>query len=405
MTEGQLKRQVLVSRHDLYAQVWQTPMHKLGEHYGISGNGLAKICRRLAIPYPGRGYWARKAAGQKLKQPRLPDATDGIPLQVTISPSLPPPSPPQLSPDLQDKITAARKLTSRIVVSTRMARPHPIIANWLEEHKRRRQDIWHRQNSPVPHFSEVERRRHRILDTLFKVLEREGFKAKTGERGEVYLEIERERVEFDLKEKFRQVRRPLTEDEKRWGFNRNKPWKQELQPTGALVFLLRTRLDLALRHEWIDEPEVPIEKQLPEIAATLLLAGPILRERRRQREEAERRRQIQERRRYEEGQRIQQDRNRWRHFVNLALRWREAETARQFLAALESRLEGCDATFDDRSGSQWVEWAREHVAKYDPLFMGAAPVLEDVAGIDSWPIEIDPHHRQFNIHGYRRDEF
>jgi hypothetical protein len=44
--------------------------------YGISGNGLAKICDRLNVPYPPRGYWARKAAGQKVVQFRLPDPAD-----------------------------------------------------------------------------------------------------------------------------------------------------------------------------------------------------------------------------------------------------------------------------------------------------------------------------------------
>src|SRR5262249_37123100 len=33
---------------------------------------LAKHCRRLAIPVPGRGYWARVDAGQKPYRPKLP---------------------------------------------------------------------------------------------------------------------------------------------------------------------------------------------------------------------------------------------------------------------------------------------------------------------------------------------
>jgi hypothetical protein len=45
-------------------------MMQLASEYGISGNGLAKICRKLAVPYPGRGYWARKAAGQKVSRSR-----------------------------------------------------------------------------------------------------------------------------------------------------------------------------------------------------------------------------------------------------------------------------------------------------------------------------------------------
>jgi hypothetical protein len=79
MSDEQPKQPVTISRDDLYAQVWEKPMMQLASQYGISGNGLAKICRKLAVPYPGRGYWARKAAGQKVSQVRLPDKAAGVP--------------------------------------------------------------------------------------------------------------------------------------------------------------------------------------------------------------------------------------------------------------------------------------------------------------------------------------
>lgn len=33
-------------------------MSRLAEEFGISGNGLAKICDRLDVTYLPRGYWA-----------------------------------------------------------------------------------------------------------------------------------------------------------------------------------------------------------------------------------------------------------------------------------------------------------------------------------------------------------
>lgn len=36
-----------MTREELYASVWTTPMSRLAEDYGISGNGLAKICDQL----------------------------------------------------------------------------------------------------------------------------------------------------------------------------------------------------------------------------------------------------------------------------------------------------------------------------------------------------------------------
>ena len=257
MTDNQLKQPTIVSRQDLYDQVWVTPMMQLAEQYGISGNGLAKICRLLVIRLLGRGYWARKQAGQKVSQVPLRDAPARVALQVRIAPSLPPAPPPRLSTELEEKFAAARELTSCLKVSEKLLRPHPVIAAWLEERKRRREearrDTW-RSISDVPDFLAVDRRRHRFLDALFKALERSNFKAKTGERSEVYLEVERERIEFELKEKYRQVRRPLTDDEKKWHHNPDRPWRQELQPTGTLALTIKTHLDPALTHAGSTRP-------------------------------------------------------------------------------------------------------------------------------------------------------
>ena len=49
-------------RDSLYEEVWTTPLLKLAKTYGISDVGLKKICRKLSIPTPGLGYWAKKEA-------------------------------------------------------------------------------------------------------------------------------------------------------------------------------------------------------------------------------------------------------------------------------------------------------------------------------------------------------
>lgn len=40
----------VLTREELYSAVWATPMSRLVEDYGISGNGLAKICDRENVP-------------------------------------------------------------------------------------------------------------------------------------------------------------------------------------------------------------------------------------------------------------------------------------------------------------------------------------------------------------------
>jgi ankyrin repeat protein len=61
------------NREKLYQEVWLQPMAKLARDYGVSDVALAKTCRKLMIPVPGRGYWAKVAAGKRIKsRPPLP---------------------------------------------------------------------------------------------------------------------------------------------------------------------------------------------------------------------------------------------------------------------------------------------------------------------------------------------
>jgi hypothetical protein len=230
----------------------------------------------------------------------------------------------------------------------------------------------------------MERRRHRILNVLFVALEKHGYTAKADERGRTSAEIDREPAAFTLREKHRQVRRPLTDDEKRAGFNPKRPWKQVMQATGLLQLSIETRLHPALAHAWIDTPEQPLEQQLPEIAAVFVAAAPLLQERRRQYEDAARRRD-EEIRHYEEQRRRQLEGNRLRGFLGLAARWREAETARLFLDALAVRAAADgDQTLGDRTLAQWLAWAHERLAGRDPLTAGPIAVFEAIAAVDHW---------------------
>ena len=61
-----------LSREDLYELVWSKPMAELAKDFGLSDVALAKRCRKLGVPVPGRGYWARVAAGQEPHRPKLP---------------------------------------------------------------------------------------------------------------------------------------------------------------------------------------------------------------------------------------------------------------------------------------------------------------------------------------------
>ncbi|MCH1995356.1 hypothetical protein ACOTC8_27960 [Achromobacter xylosoxidans] len=64
------------------------PISKLCQEYGLSDNGLRKLCLRLKVPVPERGYWAKKAVGKARAKPQLPvlaDMPESAEVAVTTS--------------------------------------------------------------------------------------------------------------------------------------------------------------------------------------------------------------------------------------------------------------------------------------------------------------------------------
>ena len=72
------------TREAFYDLVWSEPASKLGARLGISGVGLAKVCRRVNIPAPERGYWARLRAGKAVLKIPLPRRGFGMSGTVVI---------------------------------------------------------------------------------------------------------------------------------------------------------------------------------------------------------------------------------------------------------------------------------------------------------------------------------
>ena len=59
------------SREELFALVWERPATDVARELGISDVALGKLCRRLQVPKPPRGYWARVASGKTPRKPPL----------------------------------------------------------------------------------------------------------------------------------------------------------------------------------------------------------------------------------------------------------------------------------------------------------------------------------------------
>jgi hypothetical protein len=129
-----------LTRQSLFEMVWSEPMTKLAAQFKISDVALKKICLRHEIPVPGRGFWAKVAAGDQLKRPelRLPSRPELEQIRIYGSPR------DQLKPEMREAEQNARTAESaadrKIIVTARLDDLHPVAQATLQGLRRAKPD-------------------------------------------------------------------------------------------------------------------------------------------------------------------------------------------------------------------------------------------------------------------------
>jgi hypothetical protein len=373
-----------ISRLELYELVSKSPLSKVAPGLGISATVLAGICRAHNVPYPGSGYWTRKSLGQTVTLDPLPPEPGEQP--VEIEPSKPrgrrteTPTPDAIA---QVPNSAEPATNAAIVVKERLTKPHPIIASWIADRERRRReaaasrDQWRIRNAPPP-FSEIDHRRHAILDALFLALEGKGAKIAEAEKGLLSVTIDGEKIEFQVREKSRQVRISAQD-------NRSSYLSQELVGTGKLVFAIRTYLRGPHNEEWRETDTKPLESQLPRIVDRLLEGAQILKAWQHELEQ-ERERWRQEAARRAERERLaKQEQKRRERLGELARNWLSAGQIREFLAVIKSKPFANETGIEGKSLTEWMAWAEAAADALDATRDGAEGLFSIIAAVKIEP--------------------
>jgi len=214
---------LVITREQLYAEVWAEPVIKVAERYGVSDVAVSKWCSRMNVPRPWRGYWARKAAGRWVKQVPLPPSRAGFEEYVhRPKPTETRPKPPATVPGLE-------LFEKPIAVPELPGTEHPLIARTrralADSAVQERGIIWSRGEGclDLRICRPSVQRALRIANAIIQVLERPGFvvevaadpdSQRTPDVYRTYALIRDERIQFSIAEAVEKVERPPTEEER-----------------------------------------------------------------------------------------------------------------------------------------------------------------------------------------------
>jgi hypothetical protein len=379
--------QILLSRVELYKMVWSEPVWTLAKKHGLSDRGLAKICAKMDIPVPGRGYWQKTKNGWRIPVPPLPPPKKSTITEVRLGKSQEP-STDIVNPELHDKILYERQSENRITVAASLAPLHPLVAKTEKSIRSTKPDN-KGMIKPKAHGCLDVRvgrdsidRAMRILDTLVTALEARGLRVSNAENKEfaACITFMDEVIEFCLEEKLKIVEKKLTPAQKKE--QEKYPWmyshEYDYIPTGIMSLKIDAWGICDTRKKWSDGQKQKLENCLNSFIIGLMKAAETIKKSRIQREKQElewqerkRRSEELEKLRWEEEARIKE-------LDQEVSAWSKSQLIRAYTEAFRkvvTQLYG--EIVPGGKHDKWLTWANQYADRLDPLVVTDPPIAED----------------------------
>lgn len=356
-------------RDKLYEEVWSEPVTAVAERYGVSDVAIHHACKRLEVPVPPRGYWAKLAAGKNPRRKRLP-AHDGpqIIWRPQPRPTRPKPAPIERLAFLEERErTKALQLCDNLQVKDRLTSPHKLIKQDREvraEHKRKERErkpfsyldsnynsdrgfwsTWYKKILDINVQPNDMPRAYRLLNAIFHKVEELG--------GQVKLDDSNGNTQI--------------------------VWLGE-----TMRIRLRSKEhDLALmiedyhapRKNWRDTKTKRIESEAGSFVVGLLECAHVLRTQREERRREEQLRRQQELEQLERERLEREETARFQILEKNALDWRNARAIEQYVTELEKRVSLESDAEKKEKLLDYIAWAKGKVDWLDPFVAREDPLL------------------------------
>ncbi len=393
-------------REELYEDVWSKPLTALVSKYGVSAVAIGKTCRKLQIPLPGRGYWAKKAHGHAVEHKPLPKLHE-VPRifryqrpTPAIADTVPPPK-PEFPVEEEDRIEIEHIIQLHssgafVVKHPHKALRHPMVvqARDILRHAFVSKQIllipWNQSCLDIEVSKESLGRSLAIMASLIAILEDNGVKIRTmpgdrsygARRNETSATIFGEKILFGILEKIRRQRVPdpnTTPDA-----SGRQRFMTAHEATGELsIHVFSSSRFFTTRCS--DSDQIKIESLVPECVASMMkIAVEHRRETaKRQLEEFFRKLGWEELGRLKAQ--IEAEEARVERLERGADCWQRARRIRGYvLAVAERRKEQGKKLTPDSALGRWVTWALQQADRIDPLAESPTSVLDRKPELEGW---------------------
>ena len=356
-----------LTREQLYHLIWSQPATKVAEEFGISGVAVAKHCRKLNIPRPYRGYWAKLVFRHKPKKTPLPPAAEVIFAKATRQP-----------------VEKALSLPEAI------EELHPKAAELLRALKAAKADEIRGVHLETPELPEVivtknlAERVAKAFDTMIKATESLGipFSKSQSKYYAGYFRKGNDRMYFKIEEEL-VVTNVANQKHWRWQTNDYRV------PSGNLCFILNPdRYGDREAKRWVESKRLPLEKLLAKVVRHLR-QNYIQVQRRRAKEAIERAKErVESAKRHQEWLEKEAIRlaeaqkrehaealeavieTRKKNLLKAAEWWRIDQVAQEFILACEKRWRSEQGEQLNPEQEEWLRWARQTSSPLSPFSMG-----------------------------------
>jgi len=363
-------RKIIFQREDLYKKVWEKALVQVAADYGLSDNGLKKICIKMNIPIPYSGYWAKLKHGKDVFQTPLPnlkpgDLNDYKMETETIEENI-------LQEKYKNLIEMEEKLENKILVKDRIIKEHPLVSNarrLLLEGGKDSDGMLRIIRGEALNISVTPNnlnRALRILNTLILELEKRGFIVKASSnyqnRVQTILYFDEVDIEIDLRELMKYSR---VKKESSYYNKKVDEYEKKLVPTGVLQFEIKNFWDNGTTRMVRDNKSKKLEDQLNLFIICLyrVVNYDVNRhiewdKARRISEERERQAQliIEERKREQE---------RTENLLKLADEWNRIKYISTFLDEMEIAMKEKNLLTEEKK--DWLIWARNKMKSMNPI--------------------------------------